>query len=210
MQSDPHARWRSSVGSTWRCPTRTSSSTTRHPSSSWSPSRWPPQTTDRRVNQATPRPVPRLPYTGALRQGVPGASSRSTSRRWGCFETRRRTSSSWARRSSRSTAARCRSRGRRSPLLPGVGPKTAGVVSMHLGGDAAFPVDTHVLRLSGRLGFSRKTDPDEVEQELQRLVPKERWFWAISSWCGTAGGCVTLARPSATAARWPSCAPSAE
>lgn len=61
-------------------------------------------------------------------------------------------------------------------LLPGVGPKTAGVVSMHLGGDAAFPVDTHVLRLSGRLDFSRKSDPDEVEQELQRLVPRERWF----------------------------------
>ena len=60
--------------------------------------------------------------------------------------------------------------------LPGVGPKTAGVVSMHLGGDEAFPVDTHVLRLSGRLGFSRKTDPDEVEEELQRLVPREGWF----------------------------------
>jgi endonuclease-3 len=60
--------------------------------------------------------------------------------------------------------------------LPGVGPKTAGVVSMHLGTDHAFPVDTHVLRLSKRLGLSTKTDPDGVEADLQKLVPKDLWF----------------------------------
>src|SRR4051794_39437826 len=43
--------------------------------------------------------------------------------------------------------------------LPGVGRKTAGVVCMHLGGDAAFPVDTHVKRLAGRLDFSRQSHP---------------------------------------------------
>jgi endonuclease-3 len=62
--------------------------------------------------------------------------------------------------------------------LPGVGPKTAGVVSMHLGGDRAFPVDTHVMRLSKRLGFSRRLDPDEIEADLQRLFPPEDWFKA--------------------------------
>jgi endonuclease-3 len=60
--------------------------------------------------------------------------------------------------------------------LPGVGPKTAGVVSMHLKGDEAFPVDTHILRLSVRLGFSTHTDPDEVEEDLQRLFPPKLWF----------------------------------
>ena len=62
--------------------------------------------------------------------------------------------------------------------LPGVGPKTAGVVTMHLGGDQAFPVDTHVLRLSKRLGFSRHHKPDAVEKNLQALWPPADWFLA--------------------------------
>lgn len=60
--------------------------------------------------------------------------------------------------------------------LPGVGRKTAGVVCIHLGGDAAFPVDTHVKRLAYRLGFTRQTDPDKVEADLQALLPTERWM----------------------------------
>lgn len=60
-------------------------------------------------------------------------------------------------------------------LLPGVGNKTAGVVSMHIGGDVAFPVDTHVKRLAFRLGLTRAEVPDEVEADLQALLPPERW-----------------------------------
>lgn len=59
--------------------------------------------------------------------------------------------------------------------LPGVGKKTAGVVSIHLGTDFAFPVDTHVKRLAHRLGFTRHTDPDKVELDLRALLPRERW-----------------------------------
>jgi len=60
--------------------------------------------------------------------------------------------------------------------LPGVGNKTAGVVSIHLGTDFAFPVDTHILRLSYRMGFTTETTPDEVEADLQKLFPRELWF----------------------------------
>lgn len=60
--------------------------------------------------------------------------------------------------------------------LPGVGNKTAGVVTMHLGGETAFPVDTHILRLSKRLGLSTRSDPDDVEADLRRLLPEDRWF----------------------------------
>jgi endonuclease-3 len=60
--------------------------------------------------------------------------------------------------------------------LPGVGNKTAGVVSMHLGGDRAFPVDTHVTRLAFRMGFTRETKPDKIEAALQALLPSELWF----------------------------------
>jgi endonuclease III len=60
--------------------------------------------------------------------------------------------------------------------LPGVGRKTAGVVCIHLGGDDAFPVDTHVKRLAWRLGFTRHEDPDKVEMDMQALLPSERWM----------------------------------
>jgi endonuclease-3 len=68
--------------------------------------------------------------------------------------------------------------GRRDELreLPGVGNKTAGVVTIHLGVERAFPVDTHILRLSKRLGLSTKTDPDDVEADLRKVVPEDLWF----------------------------------
>lgn len=59
--------------------------------------------------------------------------------------------------------------------LPGVGTKSAGVILIHLGADQAFPVDTHVGRVSRRLGLTRHRDPDRVEERLRELVPRERW-----------------------------------
>lgn len=60
--------------------------------------------------------------------------------------------------------------------LPGVGRKTANVV---LGNafdiQAGVVVDTHVARLSSRLGFSRQTTPEKIEVDLMRLVPSPRW-----------------------------------
>ena len=60
--------------------------------------------------------------------------------------------------------------------LPGVGRKTANVI---LGNayniDAGFIVDTHVTRLSGRLGFSKHADPVDIEQDMVKLVPREEW-----------------------------------
>jgi endonuclease-3 len=59
--------------------------------------------------------------------------------------------------------------------LPGVGPKTAGVVLVHLGAAHAFPVDTHVGRVSRRLDLSREADPSKVERDLMAVLPEERW-----------------------------------
>jgi endonuclease-3 len=59
--------------------------------------------------------------------------------------------------------------------LPGVGRKTAGVVLVHLGAAAAFPVDTHVGRIARRLDLSREENPDKVERDLCALLPEERW-----------------------------------
>jgi endonuclease-3 len=59
--------------------------------------------------------------------------------------------------------------------LPGVGHKTASVVMAQAFGVPAFPVDTHIHRLAGRWQLSRARTVDEVEHDLKRLFPAERW-----------------------------------
>ncbi len=59
--------------------------------------------------------------------------------------------------------------------LPGVGQKTAGVVLLAAFGDDQIPVDTHVFRVSNRIGLARADTPEKVELQLQHLIPKDRW-----------------------------------
>src|SRR4051795_8895562 len=59
--------------------------------------------------------------------------------------------------------------------LPGVARKTANVVSAERGAPQGVVVDTHVRRLSQRLGFTRQEDPVKIEQDLIKLVPREDW-----------------------------------
>ena len=59
--------------------------------------------------------------------------------------------------------------------LPGVGRKTANVVAAERGATQGIVVDTHVRRLSQRLGLTREQDPDKIERDLQRIVPREDW-----------------------------------
>lgn len=60
--------------------------------------------------------------------------------------------------------------------LPGVGRKTASVVLGHAYDVAeGIAVDTHVLRVSNRLGFARSDDPLEVERQLMAIIPRPRW-----------------------------------
>ena len=59
--------------------------------------------------------------------------------------------------------------------LPGVGRKTANVVLGNAFGKPGLPVDTHVGRLSRRLGLSENSDPVKVEYDIHELVPAEEW-----------------------------------
>ena len=59
--------------------------------------------------------------------------------------------------------------------LPGVARKTANVVAAELGEPQGIVVDTHVRRLSQRLGLTREEDPVKIERDLQRLVPRADW-----------------------------------
>jgi endonuclease III len=59
--------------------------------------------------------------------------------------------------------------------LPGVGRKTANVVAAERGATQGIVVDTHVRRLSQRLGLTRREDPVKIEGDLMRIVPREDW-----------------------------------
>lgn len=60
--------------------------------------------------------------------------------------------------------------------LPGVGRKTANVVLGNaFGKNEGIVVDTHVARLSQRLGLTKQTDPVKIESDLMKLVPREHW-----------------------------------
>lgn len=82
--------------------------------------------------------------------------------------------------------------------IPGVGRKTANIVIHHGFGRAdGIAVDTHVKRLSMRLGLSQKTDPDHIEQDLLKIFPKSIW--------GTINGLFILHGRKTCTAKKPSC-----
>jgi len=60
--------------------------------------------------------------------------------------------------------------------LAGVGRKTANVVRCHIFKLPSVVVDTHVKRISFRLGFTKSTDPVKIEFELMKLLPKTHWI----------------------------------
>ena len=60
--------------------------------------------------------------------------------------------------------------------LPGVGRKTANVIRGNVYGIDSIVVDTHVKRVSKLLGLTKSDDPEKIEMELMKLLPKEQWI----------------------------------
>ncbi|MFW9819919.1 MAG: endonuclease III domain-containing protein [Candidatus Thorarchaeota archaeon] len=60
--------------------------------------------------------------------------------------------------------------------LPGVGPKTVNCVLVYAFGIPAIPVDTHVHRISNRLGWVKTKNPSQTEAALKKSIPKELWL----------------------------------
>ena len=60
--------------------------------------------------------------------------------------------------------------------LAGVGRKTANVIRGNIYNEPSIVVDTHVKRISKRLGFTKEEDPEKIEFELMRKLPKEHWI----------------------------------
>jgi len=60
--------------------------------------------------------------------------------------------------------------------LPGIGRKTANVIlSSGFGIVEGIVVDTHVIRLSNRMGLTKSSNPDKIEQDLMKIIPKNDW-----------------------------------
>jgi endonuclease-3 len=62
--------------------------------------------------------------------------------------------------------------------LPGVGRKTANIILGNAYGQQAIAVDTHVKRVTHRLGWAKPDDPDKIEFELMEVIPPQRWTTA--------------------------------
>ena len=61
--------------------------------------------------------------------------------------------------------------------LPGIGNKSAGVIRIEVFKIPDLPVDTHIIRISNRLGIAKKSDePIDIEHKLKKLIPEENWI----------------------------------
>ena len=61
--------------------------------------------------------------------------------------------------------------------LPGIGNKSAGVVRIEIFKIPDLPVDTHIIRISNRLGIAKKSDePIDIERKLKKLIPESNWI----------------------------------
>ena len=60
--------------------------------------------------------------------------------------------------------------------LAGVGRKTANVIRGNIFHDPSIVVDTHVKRISGKLGLTKETEPEKVEYDLMKVLPKDHWI----------------------------------
>jgi endonuclease III len=132
------------------------------------------QCTDKRVNLVTPALFRRYPDARAL-AAADEAELRPFIQTCGLYRAKARNLVAAARALVAQHGGEVPVRRAVLAELAGVGNKTAGVVSMHIGGDVAFPVDTHVKRLALRMGLTSAEAPDKVEADLQALLPPERW-----------------------------------
>lgn len=60
--------------------------------------------------------------------------------------------------------------------LPGVGRKTANVIRGNIYNEPSIVVDTHVKRVSKKLGFTKQEDPEKIEYDLMKILPKDHWI----------------------------------
>jgi endonuclease-3 len=133
------------------------------------------QCTDERVNQVTPRLFERYPDARTL-AAAPLADVEEIVRSTGFFRAKARSITGFAQGLVERHGGDLPRTMEALVPLPGIGRKTANVVLGHAYGvNEGIAVDTHVLRVTNRLGLAEGDDPAKVEAQLMGLVPRERW-----------------------------------
>jgi endonuclease III len=132
------------------------------------------QTTDRTVNAVTPKLFGRYPDAAALAHADPVAVE-AIIKPTGFFHVKAKTIVACSAALVERFDGQVPSRIEDLVTLPGVGRKTANVVLGVAFGLPGFAVDTHVTRLTRRLGLTKSTDPVKIEKDVTRLVPPEEW-----------------------------------
>ncbi len=132
------------------------------------------QCTDERVNQVTPELFRQLPDIPAM-AGVPEEKLRRLIIRTGFFRQKARALQGAARTILERFGGKVPSRMEDLVRLPGVGRKTANVILGHVFGQPGLVVDTHVRRVSRRLGLTTHLDPEEIQDDLRQLLPSKDW-----------------------------------
>ena len=127
------------------------------------------QTTDERVNMVTPQLFARYPTPHDLAAADP-AEVEELIRTTGFFRNKTKSIMGMAAALVDRFGGEVPHRMADLVTIPGVGRKTANVVRSVALGEPGLPVDTHVQRLSGRLGLTRQTDPVKIELELNPMV----------------------------------------
>ena len=135
------------------------------------------QTTDVRVNLTTPALFARFPDAAAMATADP-EELEEILRPTGFFRAKTRAVIGIGQVLVERFGGEVPGRMKDLVTLPGVGRKTANVVLGNAFGVPGLPVDTHVLRLSGRLGLTASDDPVQVEQDVCALLPRKDWTMA--------------------------------
>jgi endonuclease-3 len=134
------------------------------------------QCTDERVNRLTPALFKKYPTARSF-AGADRAELELDVRPTGFFRNKAKSIVGAARMIVENFGGRVPDTMAELLTLPGVARKTANIVLSSVYGKAeGIAVDTHVKRLSGRLGLSAQTDPEKIERDLMALVPKKYWL----------------------------------
>jgi endonuclease-3 len=132
------------------------------------------QCTDARVNLVTPALFARYPNAGAFAAAEP-RELESAIQSTGFFRNKARNIQACCRRLVDNHGGQVPGTMEDLVQLPGVGRKTANVILGNAFGVPGITVDTHVGRLSRRLGLTIQVDPEMVERDLMELIPRKEW-----------------------------------
>jgi len=135
------------------------------------------QCTDKRVNMVTARLFPKYPDAFAMAQLTPEELEPQI-KECGLYHNKAKNIVAACKALVEKYDGKVPSTRKELMALPGVGQKTAGVVLLAAFGDDEIPVDTHVFRVSRRIGLADANTPEKVEMQLREVLPRERWSHA--------------------------------